>query len=126
MDLRCPTCNSSELKKVSLAYQEGLSRGTAKSRLHALLFGEDGPNVVVGTAVTNGTYQTELSKRLRPSKKWSYGRLLLGAALVALGSLTFYIHVVMASSMKSSGVSVVVFAMVGLCIAYRAVSDVAA
>src|SRR6266478_2131452 len=43
MDLRCPNCHTSDLKKVSLAYQEGLSSVRTKSRLRALLFGEDGP-----------------------------------------------------------------------------------
>src|SRR5260370_14706111 len=84
MDLRCPNCHTSDLKKVSLAYQEGLSRVRTKSRLRALLFGEDGPNVIVGSAVTRGTQQTELSSALRPPKKWSYGKVLLWAGIVSV------------------------------------------
>ncbi len=113
MDLRCPNCGSIDLKKASLVYKEGSSRIKARSRLRGLSFGDEGPNVVVGTSVTNGTYQTDLSKRLRPPKKWSYGRLLLGAALVALASLIFYVHVVMSSWTKSSGMSVAVLAVLG-------------
>jgi hypothetical protein len=113
MDLRCPHCNSSDLKKVSIAYKEGLSRGTARTGFRALLFGEDGPNVIVGRAVTNGTYQTELSKSLRPPRKRSYGKLLLGAGLVSLTSLIFYIHVVMANASKSSAMPVVLFGAIG-------------
>src|SRR5882724_6880966 len=98
MDLRCPNCNSSDLKKVSLAYQEGLSRRTAKTRLRALLFGEEGPNVIVGKAVTYGIQQTELSRALRPPKKWSYGKLLLWAGIILVISLIFYTHTVTSSS----------------------------
>jgi len=113
MDLRCPNCNSSDLKKASLAYKEGLNRGTSKSRLRALLFG-DGPNVILGSAETNGVYQTELSKSLRPPRKRSYGRLLLWAALVSFVWLISYIHVVMASALKVSSLPVVVFGAVGV------------
>src|SRR5216684_4446924 len=113
MDLRCPTCQSSDLKKVSLAYQEGLSRLKAKSRLRGLLFGEDGPNVIVGTAVTRGTYQTELSRALRPPKKWSYGKLLLWIGFVSVVSLIFYTHTVMSSSSMVSALPVVMFGVIG-------------
>jgi hypothetical protein len=113
MDLRCPNCGSTDLKKASLVYEEGSSRTKARSRLRGLSFGDEGPNLVVGTSVTNGTYQTEVSKQLRPPKKWSYGRLLVAAVLVALASLIFYVHVVMSSSTKSSGMSVVFLAVLG-------------
>jgi len=60
--------------------------------------GEDGPNVIVGSAVTNGMQQTELGRRLRPPKKWSYGRFLLRAGFISMISLIFYTHTVMSSS----------------------------
>ncbi len=113
MDLRCPNCNSSDLKKASLAYEEGLTRGTSKSRFRALLFGEDGPNVVVGTAVMKGMYQTELSRALRPPKKRSYGKLLLWAGVVSVVSLIFYSHTVMSSASLVSALSVVMFGVMG-------------
>ncbi len=113
MDLRCPNCHTSDLKKVSLAYQEGLSRVRTKSRLRALLFGEDGPNVMVGTAVTRGTQQTELSKSLRPPNKWSYGKVLLWAGIVSVLSLIFYTHRVMSSASMASGLPVVMFGVIG-------------
>ncbi len=69
MDLRCPNCGSSDLKKASLAYEEGLSQIRVKSRLRGLLFADDGPNVIVGRAVANGVQQTQLSERLRPPIK---------------------------------------------------------
>ena len=113
MDLRCPNCNSSDLKKASLAYEEGLTRGTSKSRFRALLFGEDGPNVVVGTAVMKGMYQTELSRALRPPKKRSYGKLLLWAGIVSVVSLIFYTHTVMSSTSLVSALPVVMFGVMG-------------
>ena len=114
MDLRCPNCHTSDLKKVSLAYQEGVSRARTKSRLRALLFGEDGPNVIVGTAVMKGVYQTDLSRELRPPKKWSYGKVLLWAGIVSVISLIVFTHTVMGSSSMISALPVVVFGGIGL------------
>lgn len=114
MGFDCPKCHSSNLKRASLAYQEGLSRVAAQSRLRGLVFGDDGPNVVVGSDVTNGVIQTDLSKALRPPKKWSYGKLFLGAGLVLLVSLMVYIHFVMGSSSTVSGLPVVVFGVIGV------------
>jgi hypothetical protein len=37
--LRCPNCNSTDLKKVSLAYQEGLFDTAARTRLRAVAVG---------------------------------------------------------------------------------------
>lgn len=113
MDLRCPNCHTSDLKKVSLVYHEGLSRVRTKSRLRALLFGDDGPNVIVGKAVMKGMYQTELSRALRPPKKWSYGKLLLWAGIVSVVSLIFYTNTVMSSSSMVSALPVVVFGVIG-------------
>lgn len=114
MDLRCPNCNSQDMKKVSVVYEEGVSRTKEQTRLRALLFGDEGPNVILGSAVTNGTRETELSKSLRPPKKWSYGKLLLWAGFVSVISLIFYIHFVMSSSATVSGLSAVVFGAIGL------------
>jgi transcriptional regulator with XRE-family HTH domain len=114
MDLRCPKCGSADLKKVSLAYGEGLSRIKTKGRLRGLLFGEDGPNVIVGTAVMKGMYQTELSRALRPPKKWSYGKLLLWAGIVSVISLIFFTNTVMLSSSMVSALPFVAFGLIGL------------
>jgi hypothetical protein len=113
MDLRCPSCHASDLKNVSLAYQEGLSRVRTKSRLRALLFGEDGPNVIVGTAVMKGMHQTELSRALRPPTKWSYGKLLLWAGIASVISLIFFTRTVMSSSSVVPSLPVVVFGVIG-------------
>jgi hypothetical protein len=113
MDLRCPNCNSSELKRVPLAYEEGRSRLAARIRLRGMVFGDDA-NVIVGRAVTSGMSETELAKTLRPPKKWSYGRVLLGAVLVALASLIFYVHVVMESTSKTSSMPIVLLGIIEL------------
>jgi hypothetical protein len=107
MDLRCPDCNSSDLKSVSLAHEEGLFQATARTRLRGFLLGENGPNLVVGRAITQGTHQSQLSVRLRPPAKWSYAKLILWSALFSFGLLVVYIHSVMASATPASSVGVV-------------------
>jgi hypothetical protein len=96
MDLRCPDCNSAELKKVSLAYQEGVRHVDSRTRLRAFLFGSDGPNLIVGTAVTQGVHWTQLSRVLSPPRKWSYVRLILGSLVVTLAP--FFAYVVFVAS----------------------------
>ena len=94
MDLYCPHCNSSDLKRASLAYQEGLFRVNTRTRIIGLLVGGDGPGVLAGNARTRGFHQTELSKLLNPPVKWSYGKLLLWAGVFSLLALiAFVIHV---------------------------------
>jgi hypothetical protein len=113
MELRCPNCGSTDLKKASLAYEEGLSRLRVRSRLHGLLFADDGPNVIVGRAAVNGVEQTELARRLRPPKKWSYGKLWFCVGIVSVISLIFYTRSVMSSSSMVSARPVVVFGVIG-------------
>ena len=113
MDLRCPNCGSTDLKKASLVYEEGSSRIKARSRLRGVSFGDEGPNVVVGTAVMKGMYQTELSRALCPPKKRSYGKLLLWAGIVSVVSLIFYTHTVMSSTSMVSAFPVVMFGVMG-------------
>ena len=76
MDLRCPKCNGTDLKKVSLAYEEGLFQSEARSRLRAVAVGSGGPDLVVGRATTRGTNQSGLSKKLTPPVKWSYLKVI--------------------------------------------------
>jgi hypothetical protein len=96
MELRCPDC-SADLKKVSLAYQENVRHVDTRTRLRALLFGSDGPNLIVGRAVTQGIHWTQLSKLLSPPRKWSYARLSLGFLVVTLGALFAYVIFVASS-----------------------------
>lgn len=61
MDVSCPECNSTDLKKVSLAYEEGLYRGDKRAQFRGVLVGSGGPGVLVGTSTTKGTKQTGLT-----------------------------------------------------------------
>ncbi len=114
MELRCPNCGSTDLKKVSLVYEEGLSRVTAKSRLRGVSLGDGGPNVIVGRATTRGTSQTRLSKKLEPPKKWSYAKLLLWAGIIALVLLIAHIRWVMSSPSPVSSIPIVMAGVIGL------------
>jgi hypothetical protein len=82
MDLRCPKCNSSDLKKVSLAYQEGLYETAGRTRLRAVAVGGGGPDLVVGRGVTRGSKESALSKRLTPPVRWSYLKVIGWSVLV--------------------------------------------
>ena len=96
MDLRCPKCNSTDLKKVSLAYEEGLFRSEGRTRLRAVAVGSGGPDLLVGRATTRGTGQSALSKKLAPPVKWSYLKVVGWSVLVFLvaGWLVFYVNTV--------------------------------
>jgi hypothetical protein len=84
MDLRCPKCNSTDLRKVSLAYGEGLYRGEGHARLRSDLIGGSGPDLVVGRASARAARQSELSKQFRSPVKRSYRKLIFWSALVFL------------------------------------------
>ena len=89
MDLRCPKCNSNNLKKVSLAYQEGTlpTVDSADPECEVCLFAGGGPAILVGRATTRGTQQSALSKRLSPPAKWSYLKLIGWSGVVILVGL---------------------------------------
>ena len=99
-DLRCPNCNSTDLKKVSLAYQEGLFHVVAHTRLRAVVLGGSGPDLVIGKATTRGFHQSVLSKKLSPPVKWSYRKLVLWWVVLFLsaGWIIFYINAVTGNS----------------------------
>src|SRR6266571_2491349 len=96
MDLRCPKCNSTDLQKVSLAYQEGVFPTDARTRLRAAVVGGSGPDLIVGRATTRGSQQSALSKKLSPPVKWSYVKIIFWSALLFLcvGWLVFYVNTV--------------------------------
>src|SRR5215469_4234460 len=117
MDLRCPKCNSTDLKKVSLAYQEGTFHISTRTGIRGLLFAGGGPGVLVGRTTTRGTQQSALSKHLSPPSKWSYAKLGLWSGVVTLIALFLYAQHVMSSPPPVSSLPVelyVVFAPVVL------------
>ena len=97
MDLHCPRCQSTDLKRASLAYREGLYRVDTRTRLTGVLIGSGGPDMIVGRTGTKGFRQTELSKLLSPPVKWSYWKLLLWSGLVSVAALIAYANYAMAS-----------------------------
>lgn len=115
MELRCPKCNSTDLRKVSLAYEEGRFCSNARTGIRGLLVGTGGPVILVGTAATQGTVQTAVSKRLSPPKKWSYLKLIVGLAVVSFVVLVVYIHSVMAGASISSSVPVKLYGLLASC-----------
>ena len=115
MDLRCPKCNSNNLKKVSLAYQDGTYQIDTWSRMRGLLFAGGGPDILVGRTTTRGSQQSSLSKWLSPPTKWSYVKLVLWSGVVTLIALLLYVQHVMSSPVPASSLPVklyVIFAPV--------------
>lgn len=113
LELECPNCKSADLKKVSLAYEEGLQRVSTRTRLHGVVVGSDGPEVVVGRATTKGTHQTEISKVLAPPTKWSYLKLVGWSVLVfvSIGWIVFYVNTVAKSSSSVYSVPLTIYAV---------------
>ena len=114
MDLRCPKCNSTDLKKVSLAHEEGLFRSEGRTRLRAVVAGSGGPDLVVGRATTRGTQQSALSKKLTPPLKWSYLKVIGWSVLVFLsaGWLVFYVNSVTKNATTVSSAPLTLFALI--------------
>ena len=113
MDLRCPKCNSTDLKKVSLAYQEGLYRTDVRTRLSAAVVGGNGPDLLVGRATTKAAQQSALSKQLSPPVRWSYLKVLFRSLLVffCIGWLVFYVNTVTTNSSTVSSPPLTFFAV---------------
>ena len=114
MDLRCPKCNSTDLKKVSLAYEEGLFRSEGRTRLRAVAVGSGGPDLVVGRATTRGTEKSALSKKLTPPVKWSNLKVIGWFVLVFLfaGWLVFYVNTVTTNATTVSSAPLTFFALI--------------
>ena len=111
MDLRCPKCNSSDLKSVSVVFQEGRFSVNTSSRLRGVAVGAGGPAVVIGRATTRGQQQSDLSKKLSPPKKWSYGKLILWSVGVSFVALIVYVRSVMSHPGPASSLPVTLYAV---------------
>jgi len=70
--MECSVCHSTNLVKVSLAYEQGLSDYQGQSRSRGLFAGTAGLGLWAGRTTSGGTSQTRLSARLSPPTKWSY------------------------------------------------------
>jgi len=111
MELQCPNCRSTDLKKVSLVYQEGLRRVRTRMRLRGMVVGSDGPDLVVGRATTEGIQQTDISKMLTPPKKWSYRRLFGWSllAFLSVGWIVFYVNTITTNSSTLSSLPLAMY-----------------
>src|SRR5229473_874167 len=114
MDLRCQKCNSTDLKKVSLAYEEGLFRSEGRTRLRAVAVGSGGPDLVVGRATTRGTEKSALSKKLTPPVKWSYLKVIGWSVLmfVCVGWLVFYVNTLATSATSVLSAPLALFGLI--------------
>jgi hypothetical protein len=114
MDLRCPKCNSTDLKKVSLAYGDGLYQTEGRTRLRAVAVGGGGPDLVVGRATTRGSQQSAFSKQLSPPVKWSYLKVIGWSVLVfvCVGWLVFYVNAITANATTVLSVPLTFFALI--------------
>jgi hypothetical protein len=112
MDLRCPNCNGTNLKSMSVAFQEGRFSVNASSRLRGVVVGEGGPDVVIGRATTRGTQQSDLSKKLSPPTKWSYGKLILWSVGISFVALVVYVRSVMSHPGPASSLPVTLYAVI--------------
>ena len=70
--MQCTVCQSTNLVKISLAYEQGLSDYNGRSRSRGLSLGTGGMGFWGGSTKTSGTFQTRLSARLSPPTKMSY------------------------------------------------------
>jgi len=117
MELRCPQCNSTDLKKLSLAYQEGISHVNARTRLRGVVVGSDGPDLAVGGGTTKGIQQTAASKGVAPPTKWSYIKLTGWSVLMFLtiGWIVFYTNTVTTNSQSIASVPLAVYTTLAVC-----------
>ena len=70
--MQCSVCQSTNLVKVSLAYEQGFSEYKGQARSHGFSLGTGGMGLWAGRSETSGTFQSHLSARLNPPMKWSY------------------------------------------------------
>ena len=112
MDLRCPNCNCTNLKSLSVAFQEGRFSVNSNSRLRGVIVGEGGPNVVIGRATTRGVQQSDLSKKLSPPTKWSYGKVILWSVGISFVALVVYVRSVMSHFGPASSFPVTLYAVI--------------
>src|SRR5262249_3981489 len=114
MELRCSKCNSTDLKKISLAYQEGAFRTEAQTRMRTALIGGSGPDVLVGRACTRASYQSALGTRFTPPTKWSYRKVVFWSGLVFLCGawLVFYLNTITKNSAIAASPALTAYALI--------------
>ncbi len=112
MDLRCPNCNSTDLKSLSLAFQEGRFSMTSRSRLRGVVVAAGRPDSVAGRATSHSVQQSDLSKKISPPAKWSYGKVILWSVVVSFVALIIYVRSVMSHPGPASSLAVTLYAVI--------------
>ncbi len=94
MNIECPQCGSTELTKLSILYEQGLSMLRARSGGLGLAIGAGGADLFLGKARTKGEIQTRLSERVSPPRKCSYWKIVVGGliGLMVLEFILGYTH----------------------------------
>jgi hypothetical protein len=112
MDLRCPNCNSADLKSLSVVFQHGRSSVNTSSRLRGVVVGAGGPDIVIGRATTRGVQQNDLSKKLSPPTRWSYSKPILWSVGISFVALVVYVRSVMSHPGPASSFPVTLYAAI--------------
>jgi len=118
MDLRCPKCNSRDLKKVSPAYEERAFRTEAQTRVRAAVIGGTSSDLIMRGASTRASHQSALSKRLNPPVKWSYRKVFFWNALVFVCGawLVFYLNTVTKNATTVTSPALTAYALIAVVI----------
>jgi len=112
MDLQCQNCNSTDLKSLSVTFQQGRFSVNTSSRLRGVVVGAGGPDVIVGRAKTRGIQQSDLSKKFSPPAKWSYGKVILWSVGISFVALVVYVRSVMSQPGLASSFPVTLYAVI--------------
>jgi lipid-A-disaccharide synthase-like uncharacterized protein len=102
MGLHCTHCQSTDLSKVSLVYEQGRFGLKARTRFRGFLLGTDGPDLIAGFAHTTAVAQNTLSIKLRPPVKWSYRKVVGWFVFFSLVALVAFVQWVMSKSATTS------------------------
>ena len=92
MSLECPKCTSTEVRRLSLIYQEGLSTINTQSTTVGSAIGGGGIGFATASTGTTGHQQTALSKQAAPPAKKHWILWSSAAAIVALPTLGTLLH----------------------------------
>jgi hypothetical protein len=114
--LYCTHCQSTDLRKVSLVYEQGRFGLEARTRFRGFLLGTDGPDLIGGYAHTVGVVPSRLSNKLRPPVKWSYLKIVGWFVFFFLVALVAYIQSVKSSSRPASSLPVTIYVVVASCL----------
>jgi hypothetical protein len=118
MDLRCPKCNSTDLKKVSPTYEGRAFRTEAQTQVRAAVTGGTGADLIIRGASTSASRQLALSKRQNPPVKWSYRKVFFWNALVFVCGawLVFYVNAVTKNATTVTSPALTAYALIAVVI----------